>query len=57
MNEFCTVDQIKNLLSKYDKGYQGNKSEFLSPGSICLPKFVKHGVVREFETEEETTQK
>lgn len=58
MTEFCTLDQIKQVLLKYDKGYQGKDSEFLSGGNVCLPKFVKHGIVREFdEPEEEQSQR
>lgn len=53
MSEFCTLEEIKQVLLKYDKGYQGKDSEFLSGGSLCLPKFIKLGIVRDFEEAED----
>ncbi|XP_063710103.1 zinc finger protein 511 [Culicoides brevitarsis] len=54
MTEFCTVEQLKTLLLRYDKGFQGKNSEFLSGSNSCLPKFIKHGIVRDFEEPEES---
>lgn len=47
--EYCTPEQLINVLERYAIGYIPKDSPFFASGNACLPKLNKHGVVRSYE--------
>uniref|UniRef100_A0A336LLG3 CSON001352 protein n=1 Tax=Culicoides sonorensis TaxID=179676 RepID=A0A336LLG3_CULSO len=52
MTEYCDINQIEQVILKYNKGYKGANSVI----SSYFPKFVKQGVIREIDTDEEESK-
>lgn len=47
--EVCSPEDIKTVLARYGLGYLSTESDFFKNGNACLPKFNKHGVIRDYE--------
>lgn len=47
--EHCNSEEVKKILERFAYGYLSKEDEFFLNGNICLPKFNKHGVVRNFD--------
>lgn len=53
MSDIYNPEQIREVLEKYNIGIQKRDSQFFINGNACLPKFVKHGIVRQFDLEDD----